>query len=268
MPPKNTSSWFFDEDPNPAGICQCGCGQPTAVSTFNNGQTGYRKGFHKVFIQGHAQGTGLASKACEACDGVFWDKPSKMITRHYCSTSCAAIASRGEIGLTPSNIERFWTHVDRSGGPNACWEWTGPRSRLGYGRFSICQVRHIASRVAAEIAYGPCPEDRRTCHACDNPPCCNLAHLYYGTAKDNTQDAIRRGRFRGYDLSLLYGEVHPKARLTEAQVIDIRRRWGVAHFNVAAEARKLGVRTPSVWAIINQTHWRHLPSVEELKDAA
>jgi len=32
------------------------------------------------------------------------------------------------------------------------------------------------------------------CHRCDNPPCCNPAHLYVGTRKQNIADAVERKR--------------------------------------------------------------------------
>jgi Fe-S-cluster-containing dehydrogenase component len=62
----------------------------------------------------------------------------------------------------------------------------------GYGNTSW----GTASRIALELALG-----RRlglryelACHHCDNPPCCNPAHLFAGSHKDNTQDAMRKGR--------------------------------------------------------------------------
>ena len=32
------------------------------------------------------------------------------------------------------------------------------------------------------------------CHRCDNPPCCNVRHLFIGTRHDNVQDMILKGR--------------------------------------------------------------------------
>lgn len=32
------------------------------------------------------------------------------------------------------------------------------------------------------------------CHRCDNPPCCNSAHLFVGTAQDNHADMMNKGR--------------------------------------------------------------------------
>ena len=40
----------------------------------------------------------------------------------------------------------------------------------------------------------PCVGDKiDLCHACHNKKCSNPAHLYWGTRKDNMQDAIERG---------------------------------------------------------------------------
>lgn len=90
--------------------------------------------------------------------------------------------------------ERFWAKVDKSGGPDACWPWTGCRNRQGYGATTLGGKRTGAHRVALALVTGPIPEGRFACHKCDNPPCCNPAHLYAGTPLDNARDSSRRGR--------------------------------------------------------------------------
>lgn len=206
---------------------------------------------------------------CEQCGKAFYVKPSRRSERRFCSHACKSENMRGEPGLTPGNVARFWETVDMSGGPDACWPYMGARDPLGYGRFSICQQRHRAHRIAAELEYGPCPDHLRVCHHCDNPPCCNPRHLYYGTAKDNTQDMIRRGRAKFFDLRQLKGETHPNARLSADIVIALRREWGRERFVVADRARDLGITPQGLWAILKHKTWQHLPSVDELmKDSA
>lgn len=203
--------------------------------------------------------------ACRQCGKPLNFPPSVLKTRRYCSDPCARAGKRGERGLTPKNVDRFWRSVDTSGGMGACWPFTGPKNQHGYGRFSICQVRHHAHRIAAELVYGPCPSHLRVCHHCDNPACCNPGHLYYGTAADNTRDMINRGRAKFFDLRNLRGEKHPKRKFTAQEVTDMRKRWARQPFNIAAFAREKGVSPQAVRDILRQKNWRHLPSVEDLR---
>jgi hypothetical protein len=86
--------------------------------------------------------------------------------------------------------EKLWDGIDTSGGDLACWEWQGPKYPSGYGYLDGKSVH----RLIYEILVEPIPDGMMVCHKCDNPPCCNPAHLFLGTAQDNCDDMIRKGR--------------------------------------------------------------------------
>lgn len=86
---------------------------------------------------------------------------------------------------------RFWGRVTRTAG---CWEWQGARYPEGYGSLSVNGRRWQAHRLAYSLARGPIPPGMFVCHACDNPSCCNPAHLFLGTNQDNMADMVAKGR--------------------------------------------------------------------------
>jgi hypothetical protein len=103
--------------------------------------------------------------------------------------------------LSLEEMAEFWGKVDRSGGPDACWEWQGKRNYRGYGqkvlnRLSMSRKITGAHRVAYYLHHGVHPGDLIVRHKCDNPSCCNPAHLELGTIADNNRDTRERGRWR------------------------------------------------------------------------
>lgn len=97
----------------------------------------------------------------------------------------------------PTTRERFWSYVDKSGGEDACWVWTGnTNSESGYGQFSCLKIlkkERFAHRISYRLAHGKKPK-LWVLHKCDNPPCVNPKHLYEGTPKQNVADRVSRGR--------------------------------------------------------------------------
>lgn len=71
---------------------------------------------------------------------------------------------------------RFWAQVDRRG-PEDCWPWVGTRLKHGYGVIGYRMKRTTAHRVAFFLEHDRWPEPNGL-HVCDNPPCCNPAHIY------------------------------------------------------------------------------------------
>lgn len=120
-------------------------------------------------------------------------------------------------------LDRFWCKVDVRG-PDECWPWTAARTLAGYGGFQVgVRVRDGAHRLAWKLTHAEdIPAGLEVCHSCDNPPCCNPAHLRLGTAKDNAADRVARGRQSHVGPK---GTAHADAKLTEADVVEIRRRY-------------------------------------------
>lgn len=93
--------------------------------------------------------------------------------------------------------QRLWPRVDKSGGPEACWLFTGYCGE--YGQLTIDGEQHYAHRLAWELTYGAIPERGHVLHSCDNPPCCNPSHLFLGTPKVNALDRSAKGRNQRYN---------------------------------------------------------------------
>jgi len=112
-------------------------------------------------------------------------------------------------------IMRFWSKVDIRG-PDECWEWQGSKNPNSYGKFKIASYTLVtASRMALICDKRIEPVGLHVLHHCDNPPCCNPHHLYFGTPAQNMADKLRRGRAHSGDQS---GANNGAAKLTEAQV--------------------------------------------------
>lgn len=155
--------------------------------------------------------TGVTMKhsyICEVCGNGFVDTSRG---RRFCSVGCAGKYRY----LTSTNTpDRFWKLVEVKG-PDECWEWKrGVNGPYPYGRLRFRGKRMLASRLAFELTNGH-PPDNWVLHKCDNPRCCNPAHLYDGTPKDNVRDCILRGRHKTPGWLKLSSVVGIKQRLKD-----------------------------------------------------
>jgi len=142
----------------------------------------------------------------------------------------------------------FWSKVEKGSG---CWIWQGRVSRNGgYGQFVV-----RAHRLSVELTSGPIPEGLVVLHLCDNPRCVRPDHLRVGTSKENTQDAIAKGRWTQIPPSAI-GENNPRAKLTSSQVKEIRAKFRPRHYTYEMLAKEYGISTSHAKAILRGRCWK------------
>lgn len=80
--------------------------------------------------------------------------------------------------------------------PNSgCWIWIGCYWKDGYALYGTTSGPKKAHRLSYEAFNNvKIPPGMFCCHKCDTPACVNPAHLFLGTAKQNTMDMIKKGR--------------------------------------------------------------------------
>lgn len=146
--------------------------------------------------------------------------------------------------------ERFWLKVDKRGA-NDCWEWQAGKDWDGYGIFSIHGKSPKAHRIAWELSNGcTIPEGLVMMHTCDNPSCCNPAHLALGTNADNIHDAQEKGRLRGPR-----GEKQWHSKLTVENVREIRRLYATGEYTHETLATMFDVGRRAIGRVISGVNW-------------
>ena len=136
---------------------------------------------------------------------------------------------------------------------NGCHLWTAGVDKDDYGKFCYFGRTVRAHRYAAGMVdWPPEIETRHTCHV---PGCVNPEHLTFGTHADNMRDrneAGRQARLKGVD--------HGRAKLTEDQVLEIRRRYAAGGVTQLALGDEFGVVRVQIGRIVRRKAWSHLES--------
>lgn len=157
-----------------------------------------------------------------------------------------------------ASADWFWERVDRSG--SGCWNWTRGKIGSGYGTFRIERNRPmLAHRRAWELTRGGIPDGMFVLHHCDNRTCVRPDHLFLGTHLENARDRASKGRNGRNGVP---GEQHYAARLTDALVLELRRKWRNGE-RICEIAREHGLTQIHVSMIVHERIWKHLISDEE-----
>jgi hypothetical protein len=136
-----------------------------------------------------------------------------------------------------------------------CIKTTWPIMKGGYGRKNLGGKITLAHRHAWVLVNGLIPRGLFVLHKCDNPACINTEHLFLGTQDDNMQDMIRKGRHKSGDNR---GTNNPHVKITEANVIEIRRISKDSHISRKELGQKFGITPAQTGRIINRTSWTYL----------
>lgn len=75
-----------------------------------------------------------------------------------------------------------------------CWVWNFSKNKLGYPNGNYGGRNWVMTRLAWCGTVGAFDPMLYVCHDCDNPSCCNPAHLWLGTHTDNQRDMVKKGR--------------------------------------------------------------------------
>jgi hypothetical protein len=105
--------------------------------------------------------------------------------------------------------------------------------------------------MAYELYCGPIPAGLRVCHRCDVRLCVNPAHLFVGTAQENTDDMMSKARHRTFALK---GAANGRAKISEQDVVAIRS----SPLGVVRASRAFGISPSQIHSIRQRTSWRHI----------
>jgi hypothetical protein len=109
------------------------------------------------------------------------------------------------------------------------------------------RVMEGAHRVSWIIHHGAIPMGMCVLHRCDNRGCVKPEHLFLGTKKENTHDAMHKGKIKA-------GADHPLAKLSRDQVFSILDMCADG-MSQTVVARIHGICQAQVWRIVHGKRW-------------
>lgn len=167
----------------------------------------------------------------------------------------------GQNAVLPDAIDelgpKFWESVKFPNGLSGCWE-VQRTTKKGYGlayigKSGLIHKEFVAHRLLFFFNNPDADQSLMCLHRCDNRRCCNPAHIFLGTAQDNTDDMIAKGR-----ANYARGERAGCAKFNAQIVHEVRRLYatGLGYRKVG---QLTGVSRSHVKSIVIGRAWAHLP---------
>lgn len=151
-----------------------------------------------------------------------------------------------------NTVNDIWSYIDVKS-ENECWNWKKSTADWrGYGQTHF-QGKHIrAHRLIFKLTHGGYLPPA-VMHSCDNPSCCNPAHLIAGTNGLNNKDRALKGRSNS-----IKGSDHHAAKLTREDVIFIRSKIASKEMKQKDLAEMFGLHRNHVSDIVKRKRWAWL----------
>lgn len=154
------------------------------------------------------------------------------------------------LGITQEQADVFWSCMDHPG-PDECWLWKRTIPTAGYGLIRLNGKQFAAHRLAWMLHHGRVlPPLVHVCHGCDNRHCSNPTHLFIGTAAENQQDCVAKGRKPR-------GKSHGMSVVSEVDIPKIRALYD-ARKSATSIGREFGLNHTTVHQIGKRRTWRHV----------
>jgi hypothetical protein len=132
------------------------------------------------------------------------------------------------------------------------------KSTSGYVAYCILDLNNKPRKILGHTLVlrafrGPAPEGHESCHGNGVRNDNRLENLRWGTYRENHHDSIRHG-------TKPHGSRHYNAKLTEEQVVDIRRLRSTKRVPVKQLATHYGVTEACIKTIIYGRSWARVGS--------
>jgi len=133
-----------------------------------------------------------------------------------------------------------------------CVIWPYCISHDGYAKIEYGGRQRFVSNIVLEWSSKR-PEEHEAAHNCGESKCVNPKHLRWDTHANNMADREKHGTVKR-----LFGERHGLSRLTNKQVLEIRRLYATRKYTQREIGCMFGYSQSAIQRIVTGASWPHL----------